>query len=88
MQHVEAQAQAEKLAEAMNRLGPPGLRVSQSNRERQYWLFVSLGIERLPDATERDLTEDIPFFEPPEWLRPFLVDRAVKLAQDNDDCPF
>lgn len=83
VQHVAAQTQAENLEEMHGRR-----KVEQTNAERQYWLFVSLGIERLPEPPEPDPLGDVPFFEPPEWLRPFLVDRAVKSGVQVDDCPF
>lgn len=86
VEHVAAQTQQENLDELNGRLA--ARRVEQSATERQYWLFVSLGIERLPEAPARDPAADIPFYEPPEWLRPFLVDRPVKSGVQVDDCPF
>lgn len=82
VQHVGAQTVAENMAEQIGRLGPAGTRVAQSSAERQYWLFVSLGIERRPEPPERDPSEDVPWYEPPVWLRSFLP------APIEDDCPF
>lgn len=78
VQHVVAQTQAENLAELNARLHG-----AQDARDRQYWLFVQLGIERAPPAATI-ITDDVPFYTPPQWL----VDHGVKVAQDDDDCPF
>ena len=56
----------------------PG-RAFQDLTTKQYWLFVHIGIETLPERF-RFTPADIPFadpgdfelFEPPEWLRPFM----------------
>lgn len=85
VEHVAPQTLAENMAEQIARLGPVGKRVDQTAAERQYWLFVSIGLESEPEAPARDPGDEIPFYEPPAWLRPFLVDRTVKLS---DDCPF
>lgn len=78
--HLKPQTQEENLAELNERLKA---KASQSLRERQFWLFVSLGIERLPE-TEKLAREDmVPFYEPPEWLRPFMPKTEI-----SDDCPF
>lgn len=59
----------------------PG-RAFQDLVTKQYWLFVSKGIEEyIPPKRE---LSDVPFFAPPEWLRPFLPSFEV-LA---NDCPF
>ena len=39
-------------------------------------------VEQLPPEPERD-PEDIPFYTPPEWLRPFLAQ-----PEEPDECPF
>lgn len=73
VQHIEPQTNAENQAERNARL-------HQTPSERQYWLFVSLGIEPAPGvAVEPD---SLPFFTPPDWLRPFLVDATVNSATD------
>lgn len=87
VEHVTGQMQAENLAELNGRLAERRA-VAQSSTERQYWLFVQLGIEPEPEAPARDLADDVPFYEPPAWLRPFLVDRTVKSGVMVDDCPF
>lgn len=76
VQHVEPQTQAENLAEMHGRR-----RVEQTANERQYWLFVSLGIEPAPGSPAPDPHDAIPFYDPPDWFRPFMPAPA-------DDCPF
>ena len=80
VQHVAAQTQRENLEEQMAR--GSGVCGVQRPNERQYWLFVQLGIEPAPAVQE--LPPDlVPFHEPPAWLRPFL-----KQVDNDDDCPF
>lgn len=56
-------------------------RTFQDLQTKRYWLFVSLGIEQyVPRERESD---GVPFYSPPDWLRPFLP----KLESDNA-CPF
>ena len=57
----------------------PG-RAFQTLTTRQWWLFVTKGIEEEP-VRER-IEDGIPFHQPPAWLRPFLK------QEKNDDCPF
>jgi len=52
----------------------------QTLTTRQWWLFVTKGIEEEP-VRER-IEDGIPFHQPPAWLRPFLK------QEKNDDCPF
>lgn len=82
VQHVEPQTQLENLAEQRARLG--GVAVSQSAAERQYWLFVSLGIERRDEPPAPD-GEGVPFYEPPEWFRQARPDYVLP---ELSDCPF
>lgn len=85
VEHVTGQTIAENMAEQIARLGPVGRRppkVEQSNAERQYWLLVERGYEQLPPEPERE-ADDIPFYAPPEWLRPFLAQ-----PEETDECPF
>lgn len=82
VEHVAGQTQAENLAELHER-NAETRRVQQSSVERQYWLFVSLGIEREPEAEPHEFTDEIPFYEPPEWFRPFY-----KPPVFEDDVPF
>ena len=79
VEHVVAQTQADNLAEQRERLGPPG--TSQDARDRQYWLFVALGIERQPDQAAAS-PDDIPFYSPPEWFA------RHQPAVATSDCPF
>ena len=82
VQHIEAQTALENITEQHDRLGNPVHRVTQSAREKQFWLFVALGIEQEPPRQEID-PDAVPFHEPPAWLRPFL-----HRAENDDDCPF
>lgn len=83
VQHIEAQTQADNLAEMHGRRA-----AAQSSADRQFWLFVSLGIEPPPAASGQPIADAMPFFDPPAWFRPFIVDRTVNLPQDADYCPF
>jgi hypothetical protein len=76
---VTGQTQLENLAELNDRLKA---RAAQSNAEKQYWLFVQLGIEPAPEIVQPD-PDLIPFYEPPAWLKPFM-----KSLENTDDCPF
>lgn len=54
---------------------------AQATETKRYWLFVSLGIEEYhPKPRE---VGDVPFFDPPDWLRPFLPKQEI-----SNDCPF
>lgn len=77
VQHVIAQTQLENLDEMNTRR-----KVQQSAHDRQFWLFVSLGIEPAPVVQQVD-PDAIPFYEPPTWLRPFLIKR-----ESDNECPF
>jgi hypothetical protein len=79
VQHVEPQTQDENLAEQRARLG--GAFMSQSAADRQYWLFVALGIEQRPERVA-PAGGDVPLHEPPVWLRPYLP------AAVGEECPF
>lgn len=80
VEHVEGQTQLENLAELNGRRRL----VDQSAAERQYWLFVSLGIEQSPETYEPG-TNDIPFYEPPAWFRQARPDYVLP---ELSDCPF
>lgn len=58
----------------------PG-RAFQSLETRRYWLFVQKGIEPAPQRILQ--SDDVPFFHPPAWLRPYLPKEEIP-----DDCPF
>lgn len=57
----------------------PG-RAFQTLTTRQWWLFVTKGIEEEP-VRER-IEDGIPFHQPPAWLRSFLKQEIF------DECPF
>lgn len=78
VQHLEGTTKADNIAERNTRVA----KAKQSNSSRQFWLFVALGFERAPEAAE-PRPDEVPFYTPPEWLRPFL-----KPVEANDDCPF
>ena len=79
VEHVTGQTQLENLAELNERLKA---KAQQSNLDKQFWLFVSLGIEPAPPKQEIP-PDEIPFYEPPEWLKPFM-----KKVESENDCPF
>jgi len=76
VQHVTGQSQLENLEEMHAR------RAAQSNTDRQFWLFVSLGLEPAPAIAAPD-NDGVPFYQPPAWLTG--VDGAVNKSVD---CPF
>lgn len=78
IQHVKAQTQLENLEELNGRL-----KARQTAQERQFYLFVQLGIEPPPAPPPEIDSDAVPFYEPPEWLRPFL-----QSPENDDDCPF
>jgi hypothetical protein len=77
VQHIKPETSAINLA--LQHLRPG--RAIQSLDTRQYWLFVEKGVEPYREPV-REIPE-IPFFEPPEWLKPFLP-----VLENIDDCPF
>lgn len=81
VEHVEPQTIAENVTERNVRVAETR-RVEQSAATKQYWLFVQLGIEREPEPEPFNRGDEIPFYSPPEWLRPFLPEPV------GDDCPF
>lgn len=81
VEHVEPQTHAENIAEQLERLGPIHARQTQDAAQRQYWLFVSIGLEPAPEPPRAN-GGDIPFFTPPEWLAPYLP------RLENSECPF
>lgn len=68
VEHVTGQTQLENLAEQNGRLKAKAL---QSSEERQRWLFVQRGFEPAPAAKILD-PEAVPFYEPPEWFKPYM----------------
>lgn len=84
VQHLEGQTKADNIAERNRRVA----KANQTAATRQFYLFKQLGImETEPDPEIERLTvelNDIPFYEPPDWLRPYLKPREA----NDDDCPF
>lgn len=56
----------------------------QTPEQRRYWLLVQLGYEPTPDccAPQGPDLLGIPYFDPPEWLRPFIP------KPEFAECPF
>ena len=79
VEHVTGQTQLENLDELNSRLKA---RAQQSSTDKQFWLFVALGIERVAEPAEPD-PDAIPFYEPPEWFKPFMLK-----TETDDDYPF
>ena len=84
VQHLEGQTKAVNIAERNTRVA----KANQSAATRQFYLFQQLGIlEPEPDSEIERLSaklDDIPFHEPPAWLRPYLKPKG----SNDDDCPF
>lgn len=83
VEHVALQTLGYNVAERNTRIAKT-IRAEQSLMQRQFWLFVERGFEIAPPVTAGPRPDDIPFFEPPAWFRPFMqgVDRH------GDECPF
>jgi hypothetical protein len=79
VEHITAQTNDENQVEKNERLRA---KAQQSNAEKQFYLFVQLGIEPAPMMAE-PACDEVPFYVPPEWLRPFLPKQ-----ENSDDCPF
>lgn len=79
IQHVEPKPGEVNRALRHTRTPRP---VAQLAEVRRYWLFVELGIEEYRPILRQAF--DVPFFEPPAWLIPFLP----KLEAENVECPF
>lgn len=76
VEHVTGQTQRENLAEMHDRR-----QATQSAADRQYWLLVERGYEKLPEPAPAP-TGLVPFYEPPLWLRPYLK------PTEEISCPF
>jgi hypothetical protein len=50
---------------------------TQDVAERMYWIYVQVGLS-LPPPVDLDVSDDVPFYTAPPWLR----EKAA------DDCPF
>ena len=80
VQHLTGQTKAENIAERNTRVA----KANQSASTRQFYLFKQLGIlEPEPEGAEPAGVPEIPFYEPPEWFRPF-----IQKATNDDECPF
>jgi hypothetical protein len=80
VQHLEGQTKAANIAERNTRVA----KVNQSAATRQHYLFQQIGLSE-PEPVTAALADvpEIPFYEPPEWLRPYIQPKEA-----NDDCPF
>jgi hypothetical protein len=77
VQHVRPETQEANLALQAERH-----RAMQASTTRQFWLFVSLGIEALADEPAPIASNDeMPFYDPPAWFAPFM-------PAPPPDCPF
>lgn len=54
----------------------PG-RAYQTLETRQWWVLVMKGYEQEPERPRE--TDGVPFYHPPEWLRPFLREKEFAL---------
>lgn len=52
------------------------------NRELQ-WIRVQVGTDELEDEERPEHDKEVPFHEPPDWLKPFM-----KKAGESNDPPF
>lgn len=58
----------------------PG-RCDQDTETKRYWVYVAVGLEEYRHV-EREIP-DVPFFTPPDWLKPF-----IPREEFQDACPF
>lgn len=89
VQHLAGQTKTENVIERNERVARERRqKCQQDSLTRQAWLFVQLGIngEPEPESTNQKLENgfDIPFYEPPDWLRPYMRPKEA----NDDDCPF
>lgn len=85
VQHLAGQSKSENIAERNVRVARERRqKCEQPSMTRQAWLFVQLGIAGEPEPKEKLETDDIPFHEPPAWLRPYIH----PIEANDDDCPF
>jgi hypothetical protein len=79
VQHLTGQTKSENVAERNTRVA----KANQTAATRQFYLFKQLGIlEPEPETAAPADVPVIPYYEPPEWFRPFIK------VNDNDECPF
>lgn len=81
VEHVQPETQARNLALQHERRAL----AEQSPEQRLYWLLVHLGYEQPTGCCGPQAIDDteIPFFDPPEWYRPFAPKRL-----ETVECPF
>lgn len=79
VEHLEPQTLSANVIEGNVRRAA---RARQTDDQRKFWLLVDRGYEQLPPAPEGITSSDIPFHEPPAWLRPFMAAPAL------EGCPF
>jgi hypothetical protein len=80
VQHLEGQTKADNIAERNTRVA----KANQTAATRQFYLFKQLGIgEPEPEYPVPIPVLEIPFYEPPAWLRPYMPPSEI-----DDDCPF
>lgn len=81
VEHLETTTKADNIAERNTRVAAAA-RAEQAAETRQYWLLVDRGYEPPPEPDKPDEAFDVPWYDPPEWLRPYLP------VNDPGDCPF
>jgi hypothetical protein len=80
VQHLEGQTKADNIAERNTRVA----KANQTAATRQFFLFQQLGIgEPEPEFGGSADVPVIPFYEPPEWFRPYFIPKG-----SSDECPF
>lgn len=84
VQHLSPTTKAANIAERNTRVAAAARGV-QASINRQFWLLVDRGYEQAPEppAIDRD---DLPWFDAPDWLRPFMPDEELTMT-DNLDNP-
>lgn len=77
VEHVQLETLAANIAERNTRVA----KAKQTGLQRQFWLLVDRGYEPGPEYSQASPgPDDIPFFEPPAWFRPYMP--------KTESCPF
>jgi hypothetical protein len=86
VEHLAGQTKTENVVERNERVARNRRQKGEQNSlTRQAYLFLQLGINEPEPKTKKSAElSGIPFYEPPEWLRPFLKPKVT----NDDDCPF